>query len=793
MRAGNGSFSERYGARPGKDFPMRFISSFVLGLVATSLTVPAQAQVDYGDSWPLSWKRPNHKLGNFQRVATLPNYLNNADIADTTVSEIVAATADGNTLVYTDSPLEEVGFVDITDPAAPLPTGKLALGGEPTSVSILPSGLALVGVNTSASYVSPSGTLAVVDVASQTVLEQIPLGGQPDSVAVSPDGAYAAVVIENERDEDIEVDGVEGGLPQLPAGYLVIVDLVGDPGDWATRTVDLSGLSAYAPEDPEPEFVDVNADNQAVVSLQENNHLVLVDLPSGAVIGDFPAGTQSLSAIDATEDGIISLSESLFDVPREPDAVTWLDRGGNKRWIGTANEGDLFGGSRGFSIFEPNGTLAFDSGNVLEHIAVRFGHYPEGRSDAKGAEPEAIEFARFGHTDFVFVGSERGSFIAVFRLRGRGQAEFVNLLPAPLGPEGVVAIPSRNLLVVSGEEDEPSFNVRSSIMIYELTDEAPTYPQILSGDDFEGKPIAWSALSGMTAVPGSNSQLLAVWDSAYTESRIFALDTSETPAVITSATTVQGGSGDHDPEGITVAPDGSYWLASEGNASGSRPNRLLQTAPDGTLLDEVYLPSEIEACRAASSSTGTLGSGFEGLAAVAKGEAYDLWVAQQRGWNYTTPECEGLDDDLDDTNPSEPGFTRIWRYRTHNGRWRHYQYELEPLPANASWVGLSEITAVKGGFMVIERDNRTGDFGALKTLVKFRRSALRDGVVTRDEKEVYDLLPDLLATNGLITDKPEGVAVTDKNEVFVVTDNDGVDDWSGETWFLRLGKVKNLF
>lgn len=28
---------------------------------------------------------------------------------------------------------------------------------------------------------------------------------------------------------------------------------------------------------------------------------------------------------------------------------------------------------------------------------------------------------------------------------------------------------------------------------------------------------------------------------------------------------------------------------------------------------------------------------------------------------------------------------------------------------------------------------------------------------------------------------------------YVVTDNDGVDGWSGETWFLRLGKVYNLF
>ncbi len=46
--------------------------------------------------------------------------------------------------------------------------------------------------------------------------------------------------------------------------------------------------------------------------------------------------------------------------------------------------------------------------------------------------------------------------------------KFKQLLPGPLGPEGVLAIPSRNLLIASGEEDDPSFGVRSTIMIYQL-------------------------------------------------------------------------------------------------------------------------------------------------------------------------------------------------------------------------------------------------------------------------------------------------------------------------------------
>jgi hypothetical protein len=120
-------------------------------------------------------------------------------------------------------------------------------------------------------------------------------------------------------------------------------------------------------------------------------------------------------------------------------------------------------------------------------------------------------------------------------------------------------------------------------------------------------------------------------------------------------------------------------------------------------------------------------------------------------------------------------------------------YELATKPVNASWVGLSEVTRVDGGFVVIERDNRTGDFAELKSLVYFSDAAIADGRVSASEKIVVDIIPDLLRSNGWITDKPEGVAVTPNGEVYLVTDNDGVDDWSGETTFLRLGNFVTLF
>jgi hypothetical protein len=788
---------------------------------------------------PIATQATGGRQISFERVGTFANYRNSQSLTDETVSEIVAATADGRTLVYTDSTQGAIGLIDITNPARPQPSGKVVfdpdpnddLVFEPTSVDVLGDKYALVGVNTSASNTSPSGRLAVVDIPSRSVVWEIELGGQPDSVRISPDRKYAAIIIENERSETLCVGGTQtgleavenpddyvpgvnttedlcedgmgviGGLPQTPfgnpPGYLAVVEITGpNPATWTLYDVALTGLSgAYAPEDPEPEFVDINSRNEAVVTLQENNHIAIVDLRRRVVIDDFPAGSVDLQGIDATEDGIIALTDSLADVPREPDAVAWIPAPFGRSSIATANEGDLFGGSRSFSIFRAGGAVSFDSGASLEEIAVQHGHYPEDRSENKGTEPEAIEYGRFEGEDYLFVGSERGGFIAVYELGRDGRPRFAQLLPAPLEPEGLLAVPQRNLLVASGEVDDPSFGVRSTVMIYQLKPGKPSYPQIVS-DVREGSAVPWSALSGMTALPGHDTTLLGVWDSYYSQSRIFRIDVSQKPAVIDDALTIQGGRGNYDPEGIAIAPDRTLWIASEGNATDTRPNLLLQVDFAGNVLAEIGLPQEIIACRAASSRRGTLGSGFEGVAVVPiPGRRYQLLVAQQRGWDYTTPGCESLDDDGGGLNASgEPNWTRVWIYDPQRRTWDHIAWELAPKPTNATWVGLSEITATPSGeFILIERDNRTGDFGELKTLVKIDRQAADDRLIGNGEKAVYDLLPRLTATNGWITDKPEGVAVTGDGRTYVVTDNDGVEDWSGESWFLSLGRYWWLF
>ena len=169
-------------------------------------------------------------------------------------------------------------------PRRPRPAGIVKIDGEPTSVAVA-GGKVLAGVNTSESKAKPSGNLTVIDLAGRTIEKTCDLGGQPDFVAVSKDGAFAAIAIENERDEEIN----DGEIPQLPAGNLKIVPLsAGVPDCDGIKTVDLTGIAAVAPEDPEPEFVAFNDRNEIAVTLQENNHVAIVDAASGKIVAQFP-------------------------------------------------------------------------------------------------------------------------------------------------------------------------------------------------------------------------------------------------------------------------------------------------------------------------------------------------------------------------------------------------------------------------------------------------------------------------------------------------------------------------
>lgn len=694
---------------------------------------------------------------NFNRIASFPvvqNLPEGADPKTETSPEIIDATADGMTLVYTDSPAEQIGMIDITDPAAPKALGGVSTGGEPTSVAVIGT-MAFVGVNTSESYTAPSGKVIAIDTSTKAITGECDLGGQPDSLAKSPDGSFLSIAIENERDEDLN-DGI---IPQLPAGGLVMVNVVDGALDCASmKMADLTGLADVAPSDPEPEYVSINALGETVVTLQENNHMVVVSA-AGDVISHFSAGSVDLDGIDATDErGALIFTESQAGRLREPDAVTWID----DNHFTTANEGDYEGGSRGWTIFHKDGTVVYDSGVSFEYAIIEAGHYPDKRSDSKGVEPESVTAATFGGTPFIFVGSERGSIVGVYDATDPAAPVLKQLLPSGVGPEGYVALPERGLLVSANEKDLiDDGGARAHVMLFEYQDAPAVYPHLTSAGADE--LIGWGAISGMVA--DGNDTVWAVSDSFYGfQPRIFKIDVSATPARIVDAIDITRDNGDIaqklDLEGITLDGEGGFYVASEGRTGRLIPHAIYHVSAKGrikNLKGEIGLPPELMAVERRF--------GFEGITKVGD----TLWMAVQREWK-------------DDPK----NHVKLVAYNLETKEWGAVHYpKAEP---DTGWVGLSEIVAHGDFIYVVERDNQHDYRAVTKKVYKIPASEMVPAPLGGDlpvvSKElVRDLLPDLTSTGGYVLDKVEGLAIMEDGTFWVSTDNDGVDDHSGETMF----------
>ncbi|MEW9615732.1 esterase-like activity of phytase family protein [Shinella sp. S4-D37] len=704
----------------------------------------------------------------FNRIASFAvadNLPEGVDKARPTSSEIISASEDGNTLVYSDSPNKAIGFIDITDAKAPKAGGTVAFDGEPTSVTIA-AGKALVAINTRESFVKPSGVLAQVDVASKAIEATCDLGGQPDSIDLNKDRTIAAIAIENERDEEVN----DGAIPQMPAGDLVLISLKDGVVDCGSiKHVTLTGLADVAGEDPEPEFVSFNNLDEVALTLQENNHIVIIDGKTGTVKSHFSAGTVSLEGIDTKKDGALTFTGEMKDVPREPDAVKWLD---DNRLV-VANEGDWKGGARGFTIFDKQGKVLYENGAGFEREIARIGHYPDKRNK-KGVEPEGMEAAKFGDDNLFFVLAERASVVGVYKDTG-GEPELLQLLPSGVGPEGAVAIPSRNLFVTANETDlVEDGGARAHVMIYERAEGEAAYPQIVSTDK-DGELIGFGALSGLAPVEDKPGMLYAVNDSFYaSQPTIFTIDATAKPARIVDALRItRGGAAAQklDSEGLTPDGEGGFWLANEGDADKLYSHAILHVNGKGEIQKEIAIPAALRA--------GEKRFGFEGIASVGEGDDKVLWMAMQREWG-------------DD----EKGFVKLVSYKPSSEEWGAVRYPLEK--TESGWVGLSEITVHGDHAYIIERDNLIGEAAKLKKLYRVALSDLKPAALGGDlpvvrKEEVRDLIPDLKgATNGFVVDKVEGFAVDAAGNGFVVTDNDGVDDSSGETLFFGIGPMNAM-
>lgn len=738
----------------------------------------------------------------FERTATYPVYENRPEGEDKsaeTVAEISTVSKDGNTLIHTDASAQRIGFIDISDPNAPKGLGTLDLKAqghakdEPTSVAVYGDYLLVVIDETAGDFANPKGRVDIVRISDRTRVSSIDLKGQPDSIAISPAGApgkpKAAIAMENQRDEELN----DGNLPQLPTGFVQTIDLSGDAKDWKAtpirfeddkdkllNVVKKAGLDT--PEDLEPEYVSINGKNQLAVTLQENNGVAIIDLQANRITNVFSAGSAEVKGVDTKSDKIINPTDTLPATPREPDAIAWID----DNHVATANEGDWKGGTRGWTVFDASGKIVWDAGNSVENLAIRHGLHNNKRAKKKGVEIEGIATAKMNGTNYAFVGSERSNFVAVYNVNDPANPQFVQMLFTTNGPEGILPIPERNMLAVSSEVDEADNAVRSAVTLYRLGGEE-SQPSIVSADQGDA-PIGWGALGALTADPKDANRLYAASDSAYANGWVYTIDASKQPAVITERRAVKRDGApaeDLDIEGISVAADGGFWIASEGKKG--KDNRLFHTDKDLNITSAVELPADV------AEHIGKWG--LEGVSSTKDENGVEqLFVAVQRPL-WKDPEAkdrEALEGD---------NTTRIGKYDTKTKQWQWFGYELEKSAGKGDWMGLSEITALDDKhLLVIERDKLNGPDAKVKRVMKVTlpegraegAAASANGLALPmvNKELAVDVLPKLRATNGWTQEKLEGFTIAADGQMYAVTDNDALEDATGETVFLRLGKVK---
>jgi len=264
--------------------------------------------------------------------------------------------------------------------------------------------------------------------------------------------------------------------------------------------------------DFEPEYIAVSPDStKAMVTLQEANAVALLDLTSATFTGIVPLGEKDYSSLLADfsdQDGGINLTTGnpVYGLYM-PDAIASYEVNGQVYYV-TANEGDdrddfltetirlgnaayelnpevfpnaaelkqnsrlgrlvvsnapglrgddnndglvdriLTYGGRSISILAEDGSLVWDSGDMIEKVLAELGApwFDDGRSSRKGAEPEGVVMGEMEGRMYAFVALERARGVMVFDVTDPlavKQAGFVGL-SADRNPESMVFIPAED-------------------------------------------------------------------------------------------------------------------------------------------------------------------------------------------------------------------------------------------------------------------------------------------------------------------------------------------------------------
>ena len=267
-------------------------------------------------------------------------------------AEIVAYDAGTSRLFVVNAAQTSVDIVDISDPAMPELVRHIdatAFGASANSVAVHGG---VVAVAIEGANVDDTGRVVLLN-SNGDYITDYEAGVLPDMVAFSPNGRYIVVANEGEPSDDYSID---------PEGSVTVIDIRRGATTGTVRHADFSSFNARRDEltaagvrlfgpgatvaqDLEPEYVAVSSDSRtAYVTLQENNAVAVVDLPTASVRDVVALGVKDHSQeqyrLDPSnrDDGIRFRTGNVLGMYM-PDSIARITLGG-RDYLLTANEGD---------------------------------------------------------------------------------------------------------------------------------------------------------------------------------------------------------------------------------------------------------------------------------------------------------------------------------------------------------------------------------------------------------------------------------------------------------------------
>ncbi|RYD51921.1 MAG: T9SS type A sorting domain-containing protein [Sphingobacteriales bacterium] len=267
-------------------------------------------------------------------------------------AEITAWDSVSNRLYVVNSLNNKLHLLSFTNPGALTAIDSVDMSVYGGGINSVAAYKGLIAVAVEATPKTANGKIVFLDTAGR-FLKEVPAGPIPDMICFSPNGRYVLTANEGEPESDYSVD---------PEGSITIVDLQngvqnatavntgfsaynGQEAVLRSQGVRIFGVNATAAKDFEPEYITVNkTSDTAYVTLQENNALAVIHIPTQTVIAVRALGTvdHSLSgnALDVSDQNNRAV---IANWPVRgmymPDAIASYNVNGQTYLI-TANEGD---------------------------------------------------------------------------------------------------------------------------------------------------------------------------------------------------------------------------------------------------------------------------------------------------------------------------------------------------------------------------------------------------------------------------------------------------------------------